>query len=76
MTKAVDTIDPPPPPDNWYDVGWQHFLIGKHMPDRMAHQYPTQDRFTPGDETQFIAGWHAAKAADELAREGGAAVFD
>lgn len=68
--------DAPPPPDNWYDVGWQHFLIGKHMPDRMAHQYPTQDRFTPGDETQFIAGWHAAKAADELAREGGTAVFD
>lgn len=66
----------PDEPSDWYNIGWSHFLIGKHMPVRMAHQHPTQDVCTPGDETSFIAGWHAAKAADELAKEGGAAVFD
>lgn len=62
----TDEIDRPPPPPDWYDVGWQYYLIGKHMPDRMGHSYPTQDRCTPADEARFIAGWTEAKAADDL----------
>lgn len=60
MTKA-----PAVPPANQFELGWQHFLIGLHTPNRMGTSYPTQDRHGPADEAEFIRGWHAAMAERE-----------
>lgn len=59
------TNQSPAAPVDYYDLGVQHFLIGLHVPDRMDTSYPTQDRHTPAQETEFLRGWYDTKRAEE-----------
>lgn len=56
------------PPD-WRELGRTEWLNAKHMPDRMCRIYPYQDRWSPEDEREFLAGWNEAAAADRLMRD-------
>lgn len=56
------------PPD-FFELGYQHFLIIQNVPDIMASRYPTQDKHSPEDEAEFIRGFNQAKADLEKAKE-------
>lgn len=75
MTDAATTTSIPPPTD-WRELGRTEWLNAKHMPDRMCRIYPTQDRFTPEDEREFMIGWNEAAVADKLAAETTALPYD
>lgn len=64
MTDAPAIVEPA----DYYELGWQHFLIGLHTPNRMGTSYPTQDRHGPADEAEFIRGWGDAKAEHDQKR--------
>jgi len=54
---------------DYFDLGVQHFLIMQHVPDSMAHRYPTRDRHTAEQEADFIRGYEHAKRESILAKE-------
>lgn len=61
---------------DWRALGRTEWLNAKHMPDRMCRIYPTQDRYSPEDEREFLAGWNEAEAEDRLARETTMVAYD
>ena len=66
----------PTPPRDWRELGRTEWLNAKHMPDRMCRIYPTQDRYSPEDEREFLIGWNEAAAADKLHRETTGVAYD
>lgn len=67
-TKAPPMTKASAPPD-WRELGRTEWLNARHMPDRMCRIYPTQDRWSPEDEREFLTGWNEAEAADKLMRD-------
>lgn len=72
MTDAPAIVEPV----DYYALGWQHFLIGLHTPNRMGTSYPTQDRHGPTDEAEFIRGWGDAKTEHKARLAGGGVEWD
>lgn len=52
---------------DWREAGRQDYWAGKRLPTRLIRLYPYQDRYSPEDEREFLAGWREAETED---REG------
>jgi hypothetical protein len=55
--------DKQPEEVDWFKEGQIQFVMSKTHPEKPPARYPTQDKYTPQNEADYIAGFNVQKAA-------------